>query len=457
MRKEVQHDAEEKMKEFFPHFKFEEPEEPSDFWVKSFQQRHKLKNTLSTSLSSERIAAGSEVVISKWFLETYTEKFYQQFKGNMIANLDETMLISRNRFMCIVRRDSRYAVVEDDDTTEHVTMLTCVTTDGQQPAPLMILPLKTLPRELDEMVASKHIVVSGQKKGWITQETFQQYCDILVEFVKQHRQRHGYGPEEPFLLLGDSHSSRANDRAMEQLKNNNIDFLTFPAHCTHILQPLDVGIFGPFKKYLKKEKRRIAQMNFDWGNKTPTKKSQKRLILVMASVTSLHKATDILTVSKAFSYSGLHPRDPERVLRNPKVNHDPTVVVPTKKRKAIEIDSKLLTSDTMIKNLKSHRETQERMADQPKPTSSCFSTNIFHRRKKRKTSKFIVRNNAGSSSGKENPLFGSSSSSSTLDNTPPKTTSEVCSGSIGQLSFIQAMRKSLPVYTQLFTTNKEPK
>jgi len=96
MRKEVRQDAEEKMKEFFPHFKFEEPEEPSDFWVKSFQQRHKLKNTLSTSLSSERIAAGSEVVISKWFLETYTEMFYQQFKGNLIANLDEIMLISRN-------------------------------------------------------------------------------------------------------------------------------------------------------------------------------------------------------------------------------------------------------------------------------------------------------------------------------------------------------------------------
>jgi len=46
---------------------------------------------------------------------------------------------------------------------------------------------------------------------------------------------------------------------MEQLKNNNIDFLTFPDHCTHILQPLDVEIFVPFKKYLKKEKSRIAK------------------------------------------------------------------------------------------------------------------------------------------------------------------------------------------------------
>jgi len=70
-------------------------------------------------------------------------------------------------------------------------------------------------------------------------------------------------------------------------------------------------------------------MNFDWGNKMPTKRFQKRLILAMASVTSLHKATDNLTVSKAFSYSGLHSRYPERVLRNPEVNHDPAVVVPT--------------------------------------------------------------------------------------------------------------------------------
>lgn len=43
-------------------------------------------------------------------------------------------------------------------------MLRCVKTDGQQLVTLMILSLKTLPREMDEMVASEQIVVSGKKK-----------------------------------------------------------------------------------------------------------------------------------------------------------------------------------------------------------------------------------------------------------------------------------------------------
>jgi hypothetical protein len=37
-----------------------------------------------------------------------------------------------------------------------------------------------------------------------------------------------------------------------------IDLLTFPAHTTHRLQPLDVSVFGPFNCYCKAE--RVAWM-----------------------------------------------------------------------------------------------------------------------------------------------------------------------------------------------------
>ncbi|KAB0797622.1 hypothetical protein PPYR_08615, partial [Photinus pyralis] len=33
---------------------------------------------------------------------------------------------------------------------------------------------------------------------------------------------------------------------------NGVTMLTFPPHTSHKLQPLDRGVFGPFKKYLNR-------------------------------------------------------------------------------------------------------------------------------------------------------------------------------------------------------------
>jgi hypothetical protein len=38
---------------------------------------------------------------------------------------------------------------------------------------------------------------------------------------------------------------------------NNIDLLILPPHCSHLLQPLDVGVFGPLKKYHAYETDRL--------------------------------------------------------------------------------------------------------------------------------------------------------------------------------------------------------
>jgi hypothetical protein len=40
---------------------------------------------------------------------------------------------------------------------------------------------------------------------------------------------------------------------------NNIDLLILPPHCSHLLQPLDVGVFGPLKKYHAYETDRLLR------------------------------------------------------------------------------------------------------------------------------------------------------------------------------------------------------
>jgi hypothetical protein len=66
----------------------------------------------------------------------------------------------------------------------------------------------------------------------------------------------------PVLLFLDNHSSHLDYQAVSVAKENGIILLTFPPHCSHALQPLDVSVFGPFKRACKKSQ------NY-WLNRNP--------------------------------------------------------------------------------------------------------------------------------------------------------------------------------------------
>ena len=51
------------------------------------------------------------------------------------------------------------------------------------------------------------------------------------------------------LLLLDNHESHLPIEVLECAKENGVIMLSFPPHCSHRMQPLDVSVFGPFKKY----------------------------------------------------------------------------------------------------------------------------------------------------------------------------------------------------------------
>ena len=54
-------------------------------------------------------------------------------------------------------------------------------------------------------------------------------------------------PARPVLLIQDGHASHISIEVIELAKANDIYLLCLPAHTTHILNPLDVGVFKSFK------------------------------------------------------------------------------------------------------------------------------------------------------------------------------------------------------------------
>ena len=54
-------------------------------------------------------------------------------------------------------------------------------------------------------------------------------------------------PVRPVILIQDGHGSHVSIELIELARKNDVHLLCLPAHCTHILQPLDVGVFKSFK------------------------------------------------------------------------------------------------------------------------------------------------------------------------------------------------------------------
>lgn len=59
--------------------------------------------------------------------------------------------------------------------------------------------------------------------------------------------------ETPTLLLLDNHGSHLSIDALDLAAENGVTLLSFPPHCSHRLQPLDVSVYGPTKTYYKSQ------------------------------------------------------------------------------------------------------------------------------------------------------------------------------------------------------------
>lgn len=67
-----------------------------------------------------------------------------------------------------------------------------------------------------------------------------------IQHFEKHTQSRTTGGYR--LLVLDGHESHHSDEFEEYCKHYNIITLCMPPHSSHILQPLDVGCFGPLKK-----------------------------------------------------------------------------------------------------------------------------------------------------------------------------------------------------------------
>jgi len=99
-------------------------------------------------------------------------------------------------------------------------------------------------------------LVNSPHSIWITGPLFLK--------VLEHVKKHSRSPkEDDIILLMDNHESHCTLDSILHARENCITLVTFPPHCFHQLQPLDVGVMGPFKG-------KLCMAQHDWMTANPS-------------------------------------------------------------------------------------------------------------------------------------------------------------------------------------------
>lgn len=344
--------AYDKMKKNFPSFHFPSVKPPSKMWLSSFKERTDMKSAHASPMEKIRSETATVGNISWWYDNVISKIDWENYDPKFIFNADETMLKQSNKMVVIVPSKTKRPLVKQDESTEHVTIMTCVSASGELMPPLFIFPLKTLPLELDDFVAQGRMTIAGQPEGWINREIFIEWTKQFVLFVKERRSKFKT-PNANAILFVDAHNSREAPEALKLMKDNQITCVTYPPDSTHILQAVDVGIFSPFKSYLQKQRRYNDALELHWDNPEyeATAQSVRRDKLAISALDALRQATTTTNIKSAFEKAGIWPIKKERALENPRIgpSKEVTLTMTTpKKRKKISIASRILTSSEVI-------------------------------------------------------------------------------------------------------------
>ena len=122
-----------------------------------------------------------------------------------------------------------------------VTMCCCVNALGNSLPPVYVFPRVNFKQHMLNGAPGGSIGLASSS-GWMS-------SDLFIAALRHFLRNMNVSKENPGILLMDNHESHLSVEAIDLAKNSGLVLLTFPPHSSHRMQPLDISVFGPFKKY----------------------------------------------------------------------------------------------------------------------------------------------------------------------------------------------------------------
>ncbi|XP_052071024.1 uncharacterized protein LOC127709474 [Mytilus californianus] len=274
-------------------------------WYKNFMARWPdLKIIKPRSLEMQRAKATSEVNVQNYYSELHKilEKYDLFDKPERIYNVDEKGICTNHKSPYVIAATGSTPPAITSGDKHLVTVLGCGNAQGHSVPPFFVFPGNRMRQELLE---NKSTGADGDvsESGWSNTEIFRKYmANHLLKYIP-HRTS-----DVPVLILFDGHKSHISLELIEWARKENIILFVLPAHTSHILQPMDVGCFGPFERIFNNECHKFMRQNC-------SQPITRYNICGLACKGYLH-ALSPSNLQSAFRKTGIYPYDPHMVDRS---------------------------------------------------------------------------------------------------------------------------------------------
>ncbi|KAH7469213.1 MFS-type transporter clz9 [Phytophthora ramorum] len=215
---------------------------PGIKWVQRWTKRHidTISYRKGQILDAKRAECSNEDTVRFYFnnLTRAIEKLSLADEPSRIWNCDETgMTAQRSGTERVLCPKGRGANVRRSAHRENVSMMGCVNADGGRIPPMFIYAgaqrklqwLRGAPDGAVSAVTESSNINSGLFVKW------------LVWFIAR------LPAARPQLLILDGHFAHVSIAAVKLATDHDVHLFVLPAHTSHFLQPLDVGVFQPYK------------------------------------------------------------------------------------------------------------------------------------------------------------------------------------------------------------------
>ncbi|RAL68240.1 hypothetical protein DID88_008942 [Monilinia fructigena] len=200
-------------------------------WIYRFQKRHpELKTCYSRQLESNRAKEATPENIQAWFDAFRTRLIERKYELDDMYNMDET----------------GFGVgTTQTGKQEWITAFECVSMQLER---LYHLWSFFKAQNTNSAWIPKDTPQSWQfstsTNGWTSNSHGLEWLKRVFE--PESKKVSG---DRPRLLIMDGHSSHITGSFIAFCIEKDIDLLILPPHCSHLLQPLDIAVYGPMKRY----------------------------------------------------------------------------------------------------------------------------------------------------------------------------------------------------------------
>ncbi|OAQ57671.2 DDE superfamily endonuclease [Pochonia chlamydosporia 170] len=221
-------------------------------WASNFVRRRKeLSTRFTRRYDYQRALCEDPKIIKPWFELVRNTVAKYGIQDEDFHNFDETGfmmgVISTTMVVTSSERRGKPSLAQPGDR-KWVSVLQSINSQGEAIPPFIIAAGQFhLGNWYEDSALPKDWVISTTHNGWTTNE---KAVDWIRHFEK-HTKPKSRGAYR--LLILDGHESHHSTEFEVFCRDHKIITLCMPSHSSHILQPLDVGCFGPLKKAYGKE------------------------------------------------------------------------------------------------------------------------------------------------------------------------------------------------------------